>query len=190
MSNTQGEPRQSLKTTIIGGAIAIVIAVGAVAGVAVASDNARAQAAQEQLLAGAKTDSITMQAATMEDATVAADATQADAINHTDQVAAQAQAAYDAKIAAQKAAAAKAAALKAAQEAAAAQQAAQQQEQTQQASGDAPSAPTASGAPAGTPVPFYPSADPNNANHGDYADPGSFCASHSASTVNGVPVCD
>jgi hypothetical protein len=46
------------------------------------------------------------------------------------------------------------------------------------------------GAPAGTPVPFIASSDPNNANGGDYEDPGIFCASHSASTVNGVPVCD
>jgi hypothetical protein len=49
---------------------------------------------------------------------------------------------------------------------------------------------SANGAPAGTRVPFTPSSDPQNANGGDYADPGTFCAAHSASTVGGVPVCD
>lgn len=46
------------------------------------------------------------------------------------------------------------------------------------------------GAPSGTAVPFHASDDPNNAAGGDYEDPGVFCASHSASTVNGVPTCD
>lgn len=51
-----------------------------------------------------------------------------------------------------------------------------------------PAAP--SGAARGTPLPFYPSSDPQNANGGDYADPGSYCASKSGSTINGVPQCD
>ena len=51
-------------------------------------------------------------------------------------------------------------------------------------------APLLSGNPKGTPLPFIPSADPQNANHGDYTDPSAFCAAHSASTVAGVPVCD
>jgi len=37
-------------------------------------------------------------------------------------------------------------------------------------------------------VPFIPSADPNNANGGDYIDPGSYCTSGSASGY--PPVCD
>ncbi len=53
-----------------------------------------------------------------------------------------------------------------------------------------PPPPVRSGAPSGTPLPFYPSSDPENAEGGQYADPGSFCASGSGSTVNGVPVCD
>jgi hypothetical protein len=44
--------------------------------------------------------------------------------------------------------------------------------------------------PSGTPLPFYPSSDPQNANGGDYADPGTYCESGSASTINGVPTCD
>jgi hypothetical protein len=39
-------------------------------------------------------------------------------------------------------------------------------------------------------VPFVTSSDPNNANGGDYLDPGTYCDSGSASTVGGVPVCD
>lgn len=53
-----------------------------------------------------------------------------------------------------------------------------------------PAPPAKSGAPSGTPLPFHPSGDPENANGGEYADPGTFCASGSGSTVNGVPVCD
>ncbi len=46
------------------------------------------------------------------------------------------------------------------------------------------------GAPTGTPVPFVTSTDPNNADGGSYLDPGAWCASGSASTIDGVPVCD
>lgn len=53
-----------------------------------------------------------------------------------------------------------------------------------------PAPPAQSGAASGTPLPFYPSDDPENASGGSYADPGSFCASKSGSTVGGVPVCD
>jgi membrane protein involved in colicin uptake len=151
MSTTQGEPKQSIKATIIGGALAIIAIAGVVGGVAVASDNARQEAAHQHLLASVKTSGLIMQAATAEDAAVNADAVQAAAIQHTDQLAAQAEAA---KVAAQKAAAAKAAALKAAQEAAAAQQAAQQaaaqQQSAQQASG--PSAPSAPSGPVRCPA--------------------------------------
>lgn len=52
----------------------------------------------------------------------------------------------------------------------------------------APAAP--SKAASGTPLPFYPSSDPQNADGGQYADPATYCASGSASTVNGVPTCD
>lgn len=40
----------------------------------------------------------------------------------------------------------------------------------------------------GEAVPFIPSSDPNNANGGDYIDPGSYCTSGSASGF--PPVCD
>lgn len=40
----------------------------------------------------------------------------------------------------------------------------------------------------GSAVPFIPSDDPNNANGGDYLDPGSYCTSGSASGY--PPVCD
>jgi hypothetical protein len=45
----------------------------------------------------------------------------------------------------------------------------------------------AAGAP-GSRVPFIASSDPNNANGGDYEDPGVYCQSHSAS--GNPPVCD
>lgn len=48
------------------------------------------------------------------------------------------------------------------------------------------------GASSGTPLGWYIITDPNNANYGQkgYDDPGTFCASGSASTINGVPTCD
>jgi hypothetical protein len=47
-------------------------------------------------------------------------------------------------------------------------------------------------APSGTPVPTVLITDPNNADYGKYEpiDPGTFCASRTASTVNGISVCD
>jgi membrane protein involved in colicin uptake len=143
------------------------------------------------LLANAKTSSITMQAAVTEDVAVNAGAVQAAAIQHTDLLAAQQQAAYDAKIAAEKAAAAKAAADAAAAQAA--QQAAQQQSVQQAApqrsapvnNGPSPASGT-SGLPAGSPVPWIPSTDPNNSAGGSWDT--QACASHNAS---GNPaVCD
>ncbi len=53
-----------------------------------------------------------------------------------------------------------------------------------------PPPPAPSKAASGTPLPFYPSSDPQNAQGGEYADPATYCASGSASTVNGVPTCD
>jgi len=79
-----------------------------------------------------------------------------------------------AKIAADKAAADATAAAEAQAEADAAAKAAQHQS-------------AAAGAP-GSHVPFIASSDPNNANGGDYEDPGIFCQSHSAS--GNPPVCD
>lgn len=53
-------------------------------------------------------------------------------------------------------------------------------------------APTKTLAPRGTPLPSYTITDPKNANYGKlgYEDPGLFCASHTGSTINGVPQCD
>lgn len=78
-----------------------------------------------------------------------------------------------------KAAAAAAAAQAAAE--AAAQQAAAQKAAQQKAAAPAPGAP-------GSRVPFVASSDPNNANGGDYEDPGIYCQSHSAS--GNPPICD
>ena len=57
-----------------------------------------------------------------------------------------------------------------------------------------PEAPTEESGPApgssGSLVPFIPSDDPENANGGDYVDPGLYCDSGSASTIDGQVVCD
>lgn len=101
---------------------------------------------------------------------------------------AAAQSIYDQQIAQQKADAEAAAAAQAAAEAAAAQAAADAA-----AKAAAPKrAASTNGAPSGTPLPMTLVTDPNNGNYGSYepADPGSFCASHSGSTINGVPTCD
>lgn len=96
------------------------------------------------------------------------------------QSAEEAQGAVDSKVAAEQAAAAKRDAEAAAAAAATAEKA---------ASGGSSSA--TDGAPRGTPLPFYPSSDPENAGGGDYADPSTFCAApHSVSIINGVPQCD
>ena len=100
----------------------------------------------------------------------------------------QAQVAADA--AAQ--AAATAAAAQAAAQAAAAQAAAQaaQKAAAQAAARKAASSTAGTKHPAGTPLPFITSTDPNNAAGGTYEDPSVFCTSGSASTVGGVPTCD
>ena len=145
MSNTQGERKQSIRSAAIAGTVAILLLSGGVAGVSIGLGNARAQAEQLHLLANAKTSSVVMEAASVEDAAVNADATQAQAIAHTDQLAAQAEAA---KVAAEKAAAAKAAAEAAAKAAALAAQQAAQQQASQQAVQSAPQQQAAS-APSG-----------------------------------------
>lgn len=57
-----------------------------------------------------------------------------------------------------------------------------------------PEAPAEDSGPApgasGSLVPFIPSDDPENAQGGDYIDPGLYCDSGTASTVNGEVVCD
>jgi len=60
-------------------------------------------------------------------------------------------------------------------------------------SGGAPAQNTASGQPSGTPLPMAQVTDPNNGQYGQMVptvDPASWCANHSASTINGVPTCD
>lgn len=52
----------------------------------------------------------------------------------------------------------------------------------------APPAPEPPYSNSGQQVPFYPSSDPENAGGGEYADPGSWCTSGSAS--GSVPICD
>ncbi len=53
--------------------------------------------------------------------------------------------------------------------------------------------PSATNNPKGTPLPMVRESDPNNAQYGQMVigqDPGTFCAAHTGSTINGVPVCD
>lgn len=75
-----------------------------------AAQNAAAEVAQQHLLASVKTESVTMQAASDDDAAVMADVNQTAAVDHTNEVAAAAEAARKAAEEAAAAAAAKAAA--------------------------------------------------------------------------------
>ena len=105
--------------------------------------------------------------------------------------AAAAQAAVDAAAAqaAVDAAAAQAAAVKAAAQAAAVKAAPVKKAAVVTVTPKTVSAPAA-GAPKGTPLPWNVSSDPQNAQGGWFTDSSTFCAAHSASTVNGTPVCD
>jgi preprotein translocase subunit SecF len=189
VSNTQGEQPDSRRAKIAGAitAVVLLVVIGG-AGFTIAKANADAQA-HTALMVEVKADGKTLHAASTEDAQLQASANTAAAYQEN-----RAQVAADAAVraAAEQAAAAAAAEQAAAQAAAdaAAQQASQQPTPQGTATDTGSGSDSSSGAASGTPVPFTPSSDPNNAAGGDYADPGSFCASHSASTVNGVPTCD
>lgn len=180
---------QAVRRNIIAGAITAAVVAAAAIGVPVAVNASNAAHAQEvQQISAAKDASLITRADGERSAVLADSATQAGVI---------AQQEADAKAAA----AAQAAAEKAAADAAAAQAAqAAQQSQAQAVSDDdsgsssSSSDPSASsGQPSGTPLPMAKVTDPNNGQFGQYVptvDPASWCANHSASTINGVPTCD
>jgi len=182
---------------IISGIAAGVIAAGALAGGVAAYNGVQsANASQAAYVASDHAYSTAMAQSASDDQQVLGDAVQRQHIN---QVNAQVQAAEDAKAAA--AAAAAAAAQQAAEAAAARQQAdaeAQAASNDDSGSGDDSSGGSsggtqASGQPSGTPLPMAQVTDPNNGHYGQMVptvDPASWCANHSASTINGVPTCD
>lgn len=202
MDDIQGDKPVSLKARIIGVSAVIAAVAALVTGVTVQAHAAQVTVDAQKALAasapayegaitlGGNLDDLTVKSV---EAKQAYDAEQA-------RIAAE-QAAQAAAAAAAAQAAADAAAQAAAQAAAdeAARQAAAQQEQstsddTSSDSGVSPgSGSTSSGAASGTPLPMAQVTDPNNGQYGEMVpavDPGSWCASHSASTINGVPTCD
>lgn len=195
MTEEYGETKRqsAIRNWIAGGIAALVIAAGAV-GTPIVVNAANADHAQQvQAENAAKSASVVVKADGVRDTALAQSAIDADTIaKHEAAVKEQ-----EAEAAA--AAAAQAAAEKAAQEAAAqqaARDAAARQSQTQNASANTTnqsSAPTSSGQPSGTPLPMTLVTDPNNGHYGQYVpsvDPASWCANHSASTINGIPTCD
>jgi membrane protein involved in colicin uptake len=190
-----GESRtQKLRRNVIAGGIVALLAVGAAIGIPV-TVNASNAAHAEQLaeISDATDATLVTRAAAQQQTMSAGSAVEAKKI--ADQEAAAAKAAAEkaaAEKAAQEKAAAEAAAQKAAQEAAA--QAAQEQAASDDSgSNDSGGDSSASGAPSGTPLPMQQVTDPNNAQYGQMVpsvDPASWCANHSASTINGVPTCD
>lgn len=166
-------------------AIAALIVLVTVAGVN-ANTAARAEIAHEHLLSTIKVESGVAQSAADEDAALAAQTEQAQAVAHTDQLAAEAEAAYQAKLAAERAAAeaAAAAAAQAAAEQAAAQQA--QQSQSVQApadnGGSDPAAPSVVKCPAGT-IAGAVDADGNESNCSPLGPTGTQCVAYNADNV-------
>ena len=186
MSDSGETKTQRVRRNVIAGAIVGVLALTAAIGVPVAVNASNAAHAQEvRQIADAKAATVVTRADGAREAVLAQSATTAQQIAEQE---AAAKAAAEAAAAAQAAAAAKAAAD------AAAAQAAQQQAQT--ASTDNTSSSNSSGPsgePSGTPLPMAKVTDPNNGHYGQYVptvDPASWCANHSASTINGVPTCD
>lgn len=183
-----------VRGNVISGIAATLVTAGlAVGGVTVWNGIQQGDAAHARYVAADRVYDAEMAQSATGDAQVAAHGV---LTQHVNDVNAEIQAAEAAKaaaaLAAQQAAAAaaaQAAAQKAAQEQAA-QQAATQQSDT---SSSTPSDSGSSGEPAGTPLPMMKVTDPNNAQYGQMVpavDPGSWCAAHSASTINGVPTCD
>ncbi len=177
MSTTTETKAQTLRRNIIAGSIVGLIVIAAAIGtpVIVAASNA-AHAAEIQRMDEARAASKVVRADAARAETLAASAKQAGVIARQE-AAAQAAAA---KAAAE--AAAQAAAAQAAQEAQA--QAAQQDTEKDSNTGSEgdQGAPAASaGLPAGAPVPSIPGTDAPDTTQ---------CASGTASTVNGTPICD
>jgi membrane protein involved in colicin uptake len=153
-----------------------------------------ATAAQQQYVASDHAYSQAMNESAQDDQQVWADGIQQQHINDVN---AQVQAAEDAKAAAAAALAAQQAAeAQAAAEAAARQQAAVEAASDDDSGDGGPSGGSSggsSGAASGTPLPMMQVTDPNNGQYGQMVpsvDPASWCANHSASTINGVPTCD
>lgn len=194
MTDEHGETKRqsAIRNAIAGGITAVIIAAAAIGAPMVVNAANADHAQQVQAENAAKSASVVVKADGVRDTALAQSAIDADTI-------AKHEAAVKEQEAEAAAAAAQAAAEKAAQEAAAqqaARDAAAQQSQTQNASTSATnqsSAPTPSGQPSGTPLPMTLVTDPNNGHYGQYVpsvDPASWCANHSASTINGVPTCD
>jgi hypothetical protein len=192
MSGT-GERSKSRLGGIVTGVVATVMVAGAcVGGIAVANGVAQANQAHAIYVASDHQLSQEMVKSAAADQQVQAEAVQTQHINDVN---AQVQAAEDAKAAA---AAAALAAQQAAAQAAAQQQAEQQAAARQQTADSTPASgssggSSSSGEPSGTPLPMAQVTDPNNGQYGQMVptvDPASWCANHSASTINGVPTCD
>lgn len=150
--------RKPLKIALAAFGAAVVLTGGTWGGIAYASNQAAAQAHTEAVAFQHAADAAMPR---LVDQTAAA-ADESDTSSADEAVAAE-QARESAALAAQQAAA----------------DAAAKAAQTHHAAG---------GHPSGSLVPFIPSSDPNNANGGDYEDPGLYCDSHSAS--GNPPVCD
>lgn len=197
MTEEHGETKRqsAIRNAIAGGIAAVIIAAGAIGTPMVVSAANADHAQQMRAESAAKSASAVVKADGVRDTALAQSAIDADTIaKHEAAVKEQ-----EAEAAAAAAAAARAAAEKAAQEAAAqqaARDAAARQSQTQNASTNTTnqsSEPASSGQPSGTPLPMTLVTDPNNGHYGQYVpsvDPASWCANHSASTINGVPTCD
>jgi hypothetical protein len=189
MSETAGTKRR--RGRIVSGIAAAVITVGAViGGVAVWNGVAQAQDAHAAYVASDHVFSSAMAESKSDDQQVLDDAVQRQHIN---EVNAQVQAAEDAKAAAAAAAAAQAAAAQAAAQEAQAEQDAQTEPASDDSGSGTGGSSSSSGEPSGTPLPMVQVTDPNNGQYGQMVpsvDPASWCANHSASTINGVPTCD
>lgn len=195
MTETIGKTKETVRNWVAGGVMAIVIGVAVVGVPAVvnASNTAHAQEIAQTDAANGAT--AVTRADGARDILLVGSATQAGVIAQQEADAKAAAAAAAQAAAAQ--AAAQAAADAAAAQAAQQQQAQQQQQQSVTQSSNTQTSNTgsssSSGEPSGTPLPMAQVTDPNNGQYGQMVptvDPASWCANHSASTINGVPTCD
>jgi membrane protein involved in colicin uptake len=191
MSETGESKKRTAARLAIAWTIAGAFVVGGVVAATTLSDAAaHAQQVAVQRTAAARDASTLVRADGVRDQALATSSVQAGVIAEQE-AAAKKKAAEEAAAKAAAAAAAK----KAAEDAAAAAQAAQDQAADDTGGDDAapPSSSTASGAASGTPLPMTKVTDPNNGHYGQMVpsvDPASWCASGTASTINGVPTCD
>lgn len=183
-----------IRNWVAGGITALVIGAAAVGAPVLVNASNAAHASQVTATQQARDASVIVKAAGTQQDVLAQSATDAGQIaaQEAAQKAAEAQAA--AALAAQQQAAAQAAAQQqAAQDAAARQQSAQQTQSDASTPASGSGGSSSSGEPSGTPLPMAQVTDPNNGQYGQMVptvDPASWCANHSASTINGVPTCD